>query len=363
MGRKRVTYSAGDNLELYQTPEEIVQESEKKKEEEELRRFMQHNMKSPHGSNSSLGTQNPTTLRDDNYSHASPSTQSSMNSPHHHHHNHHHSHHQMPTQNHKIPNDLSHNVKNTKSQSPPPVTFPQQRSRVPPPPIGIPPSIPSASRKPVASVASTPAIHNNTNSRHQEMSSIGQNRDAKSTKDAKDTNFAVQLFITHDTRKRGQLTADDLQNILQNDDSSQFCQSTTEALVDLFGVSRFGVVIQEEFVSLYKKVKYWRKIYVDNDINGSHTITMGEFHNSLLEMGYVLPSEVSEKLFDRYARFVNHESDLRAMKFDRFVESLLWLTRLTKVFRKYDANQEGIATIHYKDFIDCTLLLGRFLPR
>ena len=74
--------------------------------------------------------------------------------------------------------------------------------------------------------------------------------------------------------------------------------------------------------------------------------------------------EVTEKLFDQYAEFNAHLNlNAKELKFDRFVESLVWLLQLTKNFRKYDLEQEGIATIQYKDFIEITLLLGRLLPR
>lgn len=89
---------------------------------------------------------------------------------------------------------------------------------------------------------------------------------------------------------------------------------------------------------------------------------MSEFHNSLQELGYLIPFEVSEKTFDQYAEFINRSGTVKELKFDKFVEALVWLMRLTKLFRKFDSNQEGTATIQYKDFIDATLYLGRFLP-
>lgn len=180
--------------------------------------------------------------------------------------------------------------------------------------------------------------------------------------DSKDVRIATQLFANHDIKKKGRLTAEELQNLLQNDDNTHFCISAVDALINLFGASRFGTINQTEFVSLYKRVKNWRKIYVDNDINGSFTISVSEFHNSLQELGYLVPFEISEKLFDQYAEFMNQNVNGKELKFDKFVEALVWLMRLTKTFRRYDLNQEGIATIHYKDFIDQTLYLGRFLP-
>lgn len=195
----------------------------------------------------------------------------------------------------------------------------------------------------------------------QPRTSIGSVESAPQ-QDSMDVQIATQLFHNHDVKKMGRLTAEELQNLLQNDDNTQFCISAVDALINLFGASRFGTVNFNEFVSLYKRVKKWRKVYVDNDINGSFTISASEFHNSLQELGYLVPFEVSEKLFDQYAEFVDHNNNGKELKFDKFVETLVWLMRLTKVFRKYDGNQEGIASIHYKEFIDVALYLGRFLP-
>lgn len=180
--------------------------------------------------------------------------------------------------------------------------------------------------------------------------------------ESKDVQIASQLFLNHDVRSKGRLTAEELQNLLQNDDNTHFCISAVDSLINLFGASRFGTINQAEFVSLYKRVKNWRKVYVDNDINGSFTISVSEFHNSLQELGYLVPFEVSERLFDQYAEFINQSVNGKELKFDKFVEALVWLMRLTKIFRKFDLNQEGVATIRYKDFIDETLYLGRFLP-
>lgn len=180
--------------------------------------------------------------------------------------------------------------------------------------------------------------------------------------DERDVQIALKLFFNHDIKQKGRLTAEELKNLLQNDDATHFCASAIDALINLFGASRFGTVNQQEFISLYKRVKNWRKIYVDNDINSSFTLSVSEFHNALQELGYLVPFEVSEKLFDQYAEFINQKANGKELKFDKFVESIVWLMRLTKLFRKFDSNEGGIATIHYKDFIDNVLYLGRFLP-
>lgn len=179
----------------------------------------------------------------------------------------------------------------------------------------------------------------------------------------RDINIAKQLFHNHDIKRKGRLTAEELQNLLRNDDNSRFCISSIDSIIDFFGQARFGTINENEFISLYQKIKHWRKIYVDNDINHSLTIDSNEYHNCLQELKYLIPLEISEKLFDQYAEFnINSNLNSKELKFDKFVESLIWLMKLTKMFRKFDINHEGIANISYKDFIDTTMYLGRFLP-
>lgn len=227
-------------------------------------------------------------------------------------------------------------------------------NRVRPP--SIPSQPPSRVTPPPQRIVSSPATMGSP-------STAGSRNSSEAAEDSRDLQIATQLFSNHDYKNKGRLTAEELQNLLQNDDNTHFCVSAVDALINLFGASRFGTINQGEFVSLYKRVKNWRKVYVDNDINGSFTISVSEFHNSLQELGYLVPFEVSERLFDQYAEFINQSVNGKELKFDKFVEALVWLMRLTKCFRKYDLNQEGIATIQYKDFIDQTLYLGRFLPR
>lgn len=180
----------------------------------------------------------------------------------------------------------------------------------------------------------------------------------------KDINVAIQLFHNHDVKRRSRLTGEELQNLLQNDDNTRFCMSSIDSIIDFFGLSRFGTVNQNEFISLYQKIKHWRKVYVDNDIDHSYSVNSNEYHNCLQELKYIIPVEVSKRLFDQFAEFnVNTNVNNKELKFDRFVESLLWIMKLTKMFRKFDANQQGIANISYKDFIETTLYLGRFLSQ
>ncbi|QLQ80769.1 hypothetical protein HG537_0E01240 [Torulaspora globosa] len=327
---KKLNYAAGDDLMLYATPKEAMRESKRRMDEERLRRQQKHELKSGRS-------------RVDPNIHTPPMGGPSMS---------------FNGNGTGFQNNFGYNNPRYENRPTPPsqyaVASTASMGNRPRPP-SLTGQIPSRVTPPPQRIASSPA---NIGS----PATSGSRSSIEAMEDSKDVRIATQLFCNHDIKKKGRLTAEELQNLLQNDDNTHFCISAVDALINLFGASRFGTVNQAEFVSLYKRVKNWRKIYVDNDINGSFTISVSEFHNSLQELGYLVPFEISEKLFDQYAEFMNQSVNGKELKFDKFVEALVWLMRLTKTFRRYDLNQEGIATIHYKDFIDQTLYLGRFLP-
>ncbi|SCU93873.1 LADA_0G05292g1_1 [Lachancea dasiensis] len=337
MCARRLNYAGGDNLPLYATPEEAMKAGQKRDDEERRRRARKYENLPPTQRPGRLNSAPPIPIpaQQPMIPAYNPAPQMAQSVPH-------------------IP-PTRYTPGNSQSQSPSGIRY---NSMPQPVPVinrvarGRPaPNLAHASVQPL------PQAPIDTTRSRSSLDGVGDPQ-----QDAKDIQIATQLFQNHDVKQRGRLSAEELQNLLQNDDSTHFCISSVDALINLFGASRFGTVSLTEFVSLYKRVKKWRKVYVDNDINGSFTISASEFHNSLQELGYLVPFDVSENLFDQYAEFIDPSKNGKELKFDRFVETLVWLMRLTKMFRKFDNNQEGVAAIPYKDFIDVTLYLGRFLP-
>ncbi len=78
--------------------------------------------------------------------------------------------------------------------------------------------------------------------------------------------------------------------------------------------------------------------------NGSHTLTTLEFTESVKSMGYKIPIEVVENLFEQFADLIGGS---KCLKFDRFVESVIWLIRLTKVFQTLDVENNGVGVRVY----------------
>ncbi|CAI4038756.1 hypothetical protein SMKI_06G1030 [Saccharomyces mikatae IFO 1815] len=335
MCAKKLKYAAGDDFVRYATPKEAMEETRREFEKEKQR---QQQMKTtqPQATNTRIHSA-PISLQTQYVKNRVESGHQSYGSPQ-----------NFSPRHTKTPVDPRYNM------------IAQKPGGRPIPPIQNHCNSVSSSSQRIASSPPPPLMYNQTVPAQVSKKVAPVPFDNK--EDVRDMQVAIQLFHNHDIKGKNRLTAEELQNLLQNDDNSHFCMSSVDALINLFGASRFGTVNQTEFIALYKRVKSWRKIYVDNDINRSLTISVGEFHNSLQELGYLIPFEVSEKTFDQYAEFINRSGTGKELKFDKFVEALVWLMRLTKLFRKFDTKQEGIATIQYKDFIDATLYLGRFLP-
>ncbi|CCD24729.1 Pef1p NDAI_0D04150 [Naumovozyma dairenensis CBS 421] len=344
MGKKKLNYAAGDDLLLFATPKEAMEESRRRILEDKIRRRQRDEritsapvVNSPHEQTQQLQqTNSPQLIQRQplQYRNTQP----------------------LPVHQHHppLPNHLPLGQPNVRSNRP--IPPPSNMSQVP----ILAPTTNEYGGRPIHHAL--PYVRHSSSSPTSRKSPTPDAPHRVANDPNKDVQIAVQLFNNHDIRKRGRLTAEELQNLLQNDDNSRFCISSIDSLINLFGATRFGTVNQQEFVSLYKRVKIWRKVYVDNDINGSCTISSAEFYNSLQQLEYLIPFEVCEKFFDQFAEFINENNFSKELKFDKFVEALVWLLRLTKVFRNFDSDQNGIAQVHYKDFIEMTLYLGRFLP-
>ena len=352
MCAKKLKYTAGDDLQLYATPKQALEANRKMMEEEKLKRQQKYEMKLSHdarinNSNTRISSA-PTGYSDykspngSNFSLPASRISSHSNNIGGH------SHQQMGQ-----PVNMNDGTYIHASQM---GIVPSGNKTRPIPNV---PMLPAASR---GERSSSSSPHRRTSPQLRKDSHT-HSSSTVSPSEERDISVATQLFYNHDIKKRGRLTGEELQNLLQNDDNTRFSISAIDSLINLFGAARFGTVNINEFISLYKRVKTWRKIYVDNDINGSLTLSLEEYQNSIKELGYMIPFEVGEKLFEQYSEFnIKQNSNSKELKFDKFVESLVWLLQLTKQFRKFDLNQEGVATIQYKDFIETTLFLGRHLP-
>lgn len=157
------------------------------------------------------------------------------------------------------------------------------------------------------------------------------------------------IFDRVDRDRDGRLTADELATALLNNDGTQFQSSTIGLMIRLFDTDGSSTIEFREFYHLWNYLLHWRKTFqrFDQDQNGK--ISFGEYQTALETFGYKLPTDIVLFVFQKFGDF-NHSKPM-SLRFDMFVESLVWLLRCTNVFKKFDVQGNGIATIPFQDFV------------
>lgn len=167
------------------------------------------------------------------------------------------------------------------------------------------------------------------------------------------------VFSTVDVNKSGKISAYELSRALTNFDNTRFQESTVNLMVKLFsgndGNSSSSQSLNfEQFVSLWKYLSAYKKLFVAADLDKSGDISFGEFQKILEQIGYKLNIDLILFLFQKFA-YKNESFDARnsviKLKFDSFIELLVYLRKLTDIFKKYDKDLSGVATISFLDFL------------
>lgn len=110
----------------------------------------------------------------------------------------------------------------------------------------------------------------------------------------------------------------------------------------------------EQFASLWKYLTAYKKLFVAADVNRLGDISFGEFQRIIEQIGYKLNVDLVLHLFLKFANkdYVAQETVVVSkLKFDSFIELLVYLRKLTDIFKKYDKSLSGVATIDYLDFL------------
>jgi len=84
----------------------------------------------------------------------------------------------------------------------------------------------------------------------------------------------------------------------------------------------------------------------------SGSISFNEAYKALSNFGYRLSEPIMQLMFYSY------DADRTgALGFDEFVQMNSELSSMTNMFRKYDTNGTGVATINYEQFLSMVLTL------
>lgn len=161
-------------------------------------------------------------------------------------------------------------------------------------------------------------------------------------------------FERVDTNRSGRILARELSLALTNFDNTRFQDLTVRLMIKLFtNESALGLNF-EQFVSLWKYLTAYKKLFVAADANKLGDISFGEFQRIIEQIGYKLNVDLVLHLFQKFANkdySVHDNAIVGKLKFDAFIELLVYLRKLTDIFKQYDKDLSGVATINYLDFL------------
>ncbi|CAK9439713.1 uncharacterized protein LODBEIA_P38130 [Lodderomyces beijingensis] len=172
------------------------------------------------------------------------------------------------------------------------------------------------------------------------------------------------VFEKVDVNKSGKISAKELSYALLNFDHTRFQESTIKLMLNLFtnrndassssssstpSYNSNKSLNFEQFVSLWKYLSAYKKLFIQADSNKSGDISFGEFQKILEQIGYKLDIDLVLHLFSKYS--VKDDGQVGRLKFDSFIELLVYLRKLTDIFKKYDKSLSGTATIGFSDFL------------
>lgn len=167
------------------------------------------------------------------------------------------------------------------------------------------------------------------------------------------------MFDKVDTDRLGFITAKELSAALLNFDRSPFSPTTIRLMIKLFSTSPGGEtsgtqLTFDQFVLLWKYLLAYKKLFIQADQNRLGDISFGEFQKILEQIGYKLSTDLVLHLFARFSSKNGGDPYLVGvgkLKFDGFIELLVYLRKLTNVFKRYDKDFKGVATINFSDFL------------
>ncbi|XP_041107932.1 calpain-2 catalytic subunit-like [Polyodon spathula] len=175
------------------------------------------------------------------------------------------------------------------------------------------------------------------------------------SEDQIETNFK-NLFV----RLAGQdneISASELKTILNNVVSKRsdiktdgFSLETCRVMVNLMDDSGNGKLGIAEFATLWKKIQKYLKIYKDNDLDQSGTMSTPEMRIALKEAGFRLNNSIHQILVARYA-----DTDM-TIDFDNFVACLMRLENMFRIFKKVDSEDTGFMELNYFQWLSFALI-------
>lgn len=249
-------------------------------------------------------------------------------------------------------------------QAPPPPMHPQQRTQVlqhqrpyippqqllPPPQQLLPQLVPVLSQQqfiqPVPSQRHSSQLSLNSTHSNQYRSTSGHQVPQQFVPRSKE-----EVFSSIDRNNTGSVSFPELSLALLNRDGSKFTIKASASIFKLFDSDESQSLSYNEFSRLFDCLDRWKNCFVMADKNKSNSLSFSEFQEALQVLGYRLSTDTALYVFQTFSG-VNLE-----LKFDQFIESCVYLISITRVFKKFDPQENGVAVIQFENFVEEVLKL------
>uniref|UniRef100_H2YJB0 EF-hand domain-containing protein n=1 Tax=Ciona savignyi TaxID=51511 RepID=H2YJB0_CIOSA len=156
----------------------------------------------------------------------------------------------------------------------------------------------------------------------------------------------VAWFQSVDADRSGQISAQELQQALTNNDWSRFKIETCYKMISMFDKNFTGTIDINEFNSLWGFINQWRQVFVVYDQDRSGSISEHELHNAFSRMGFNVSPQFMRTAMWRYDVFNRHQ-----LTFEDFINCSVLIQALTGQFRQRDTKMVGTAQMNYDDFM------------
>jgi len=107
-------------------------------------------------------------------------------------------------------------------------------------------------------------------------------------------------FIAGDKDQPGSIRAHELQKALTKGDWTPLDLDTVRLLMGIYDVTRSGVILFNEFTSLWKYIKKWQRMFLRFDRERSGTIDGNELQTALNQLGYKHSPDLLKELEDKH---------------------------------------------------------------
>ncbi|KAG0246713.1 Programmed cell death protein 6 [Mortierella sp. GBA43] len=139
-------------------------------------------------------------------------------------------------------------------------------------------------------------------------------------------------FDSVDADRSGQLSTEELQRALVNDNS--------------------GLIAFQEFAGLWKYIEDWRKCFKAFDRDQSGSIDFNELKTAMQTFGYNLSDNFLRLIIKKFDRRGKGSKGGNDVSFDNFVQIAVTVKSLTDAFQRIDPERKGYATIAYEQFLE-----------